>query len=941
MNVEGDGQIRLFDVSEPQAPDGYTIYKVTLRVFTKSSGVSTEGTEAVVWRRFSQFLKLRKELVQIYHKTKGDVLDFPLFVKTNYFDRFKEQVIEERRVACLQLLQFVGSQPVLYTSKPFTKFFKGGSVVASGSQSSLASLGSLQSRTSGEENGLSRSDSVPCEDLLDLSVGALAAMEREPSQLPDIQSSWPSVFDSPVESKKDFLATGDPVNSSKHNLYNSDSDYSPFVNRRSPDGQEQFAGVVVDDLVDIRLPLSDRDSEMEEKQNIAMIGMESADGKERQSVIQPGGISAIDLDNLPKLTVSELGDVRWATQQNSLDPSSGFSSPPGGVWLHQQPSDVSSLSSNDGNNQAQSESTIDVGELRKVLSAEFEEPQLSEDMSPLHSQLTSEQVLEPVSHTSTATSDSEADGPCELSISKTLASNLDIVGFEAEDDWWKQALSVCDQELADGLESTEGHETYKADINDKIERDSLSRHNQSDVNEAIMRELAATSSDLQPEGPTEPVNISSCPTSVVSQDYVLEASKILSQAITCEAQSDYQNAFDLYKTGVEMLLTGVQSESNKTKRQMVRKKTGQYLLRAELIFKQYIGKDGRESLWEPSQPNQVDQQPEAVLPHLTLTDFKVLGLIDNVQLVQDKQTGEVYILKSLRKTHNPQVYRRRQKGKRGTKNRGTVDLQCPHMVRLIHHFDTPSCIFLVLEYIAGGKIIDFISSRWDEIKRSEAAQRFQGIGLATHQDRNAEGSKHRLEQNVLDKRSEEMAGLEQLPTGSQAQRSCGVNEVISEQQIAVWAAQLVKCLSCLHQSGVVCCDLRPDNLLLSPEGNLVLTYFGYWDQIDRHYHPEAAADFYIAPELNGMLRVSPAADWWSFGVILFELLTGKRFKHCNPGGPHSYIPLNFPVKVSNAARSLIRELLHVNALERLGSGIAGIEEIITHPFFGHIDWDIV
>lgn len=81
-------------------------------------------------------------------------------------------------------------------------------------------------------------------------------------------------------------------------------------------------------------------------------------------------------------------------------------------------------------------------------------------------------------------------------------------------------------------------------------------------------------------------------------------------------------------------------------------------------------------------------------------------------------------------------------------------------------------------------------------------------------------------------------------------------------------------------------------------GNLVLTYFGYWDQIDRHYHPEAAADFYIAPgmhgtadswgfcylwrlgcltvlELNGMLRVSPAADWWSFGVILFELLTGK------------------------------------------------------------------
>jgi hypothetical protein len=418
---------------------------------------------------------------------------------------------------------------------------------------------------------------------------------------------WPSVFDSPkvVRKEKDVVDDqGDPFNSVKHDPYWNGSSDTLNVNRIPPDGQEQTTVVVVDDLIDIEPPDCTESKVDDENTSLAAendLSTESRIGKHLD--IEPCTFPPIDLDNLPTLTVSELGDVAWLGPQDSQDPSSGYSSPPGGVWLHKQPSDVSSLSSNDGQDQHEPAS-MDVSELQRALTAEFEESNLLPRNSRGRDTLiTPELDSEPTSHTSTVTSDSEADSSNDVLDTSKSGPRTDIVGFEAEDSWWQQALSVCDQELREGLLGVEMEGTSQVGSSNKkdVVPDGLSDQKLGEPSFVELvgdEEALAEPNGLQLEEPKGLTGRTSPSVTVTSQNYISDASKILSQAIACETQKDYQNAFDLYKAGVEMLLAGVQGETDKTKRQMVRKKTGQYLLRAEFIFKQHIKKDGRVSPWE-------------------------------------------------------------------------------------------------------------------------------------------------------------------------------------------------------------------------------------------------------------------------------------------------------------------------------------------------------
>lgn len=71
-------------------------------------------------------------------------------------------------------------------------------------------------------------------------------------------------------------------------------------------------------------------------------------------------------------------------------------------------------------------------------------------------------------------------------------------------------------------------------------------------------------------------------------------------------------------------------------------------------------------------------------------------------------------------------------------------------------------------------------------------------------------------------------------------------------------------------------DLRPDNLLLGKGFNLVLTYQCQWVCVDRVINSVAIEQMYAAPEICSFHQVITAAvDWWSYGVILFELLSGE------------------------------------------------------------------
>ncbi|XP_057626927.1 ribosomal protein S6 kinase delta-1 isoform X5 [Chionomys nivalis] len=131
---------------------------------------------------------------------------------------------------------------------------------------------------------------------------------------------------------------------------------------------------------------------------------------------------------------------------------------------------------------------------------------------------------------------------------------------------------------------------------------------------------------------------------------------------------------------------------------------------------------------------------------------------------------------------------------------------------------------------------------------------------------------------------------------------------IPEGCIQRWAAEMVVALDALHREGIVCRDLNPNNILLN-DG-----------------------------EVGAVTEETEACDWWSLGAVLFELLTGKTLVECHPAGINTHTTLNMPDCVSEEARSLIQQLLQFNPLERLGAGVAGVEDIKSHPFFTPVDW---
>ncbi|NXY77728.1 RPKL1 protein, partial [Glareola pratincola] len=97
---------------------------------------------------------------------------------------------------------------------------------------------------------------------------------------------------------------------------------------------------------------------------------------------------------------------------------------------------------------------------------------------------------------------------------------------------------------------------------------------------------------------------------------------------------------------------------------------------------------------------------------------------------------------------------------------------------------------------------------------------------------------------------------------------------VKEEQVQLWAAEILLALEGLHQQGVLCRDLNPRNLLLDAAGHVRLTFFGQWTEVEPQCCSQAQEELYSAPEVGGITEPTEAADCWSFGALLYELLTG-------------------------------------------------------------------
>ncbi|XP_040461585.1 citron Rho-interacting kinase isoform X8 [Falco naumanni] len=174
---------------------------------------------------------------------------------------------------------------------------------------------------------------------------------------------------------------------------------------------------------------------------------------------------------------------------------------------------------------------------------------------------------------------------------------------------------------------------------------------------------------------------------------------------------------------------------------------------------------------------------------------------------------------------------------------------------------------------------------------------------------------------------------------------------LDESMVQFYLAELILAIHSVHQMGYVHRDIKPENVLIDRTGHVKLGDFGSAAKMTVNKTANAKLPVgtpdYIAPEMllglngDGKASYGPECDWWSLGVIAYEMIYGRSpFAEGTTAKTFNNIMnfqrfLKFPedVKVSSEFLDLIQSLL-CGQKERLG-----YEGLCCHPFFSKIDWD--
>ncbi|KAF8056117.1 ATPK2 [Scenedesmus sp. PABB004] len=275
---------------------------------------------------------------------------------------------------------------------------------------------------------------------------------------------------------------------------------------------------------------------------------------------------------------------------------------------------------------------------------------------------------------------------------------------------------------------------------------------------------------------------------------------------------------------------------------------------------------------------------DASQPKLGPQDFEILrvvgqGAFGKVFQVRARSSGRVYAMKVMRKARILQ----RDHGDYVRAERDLLTAVVhPYIVTLRYSFQTPSKLYLVLDFINGGHL-------------------FFNLYRAG---------------------------------------------VFDEDVARLYAAEIVAALTYLHGRGIVHRDLKPENVLLDSDGHVRLTDFGLAKgdmDGDSRTNSFIGTMEYMAPEIVAGAGHGRGVDWWSAGILLYEMLAGQPpFRAKSRAALQQQILTSkpkYPKFLSSAALSLLKGLLVRDPAQRLGCGPGGAEEVRRHPFFKAISWE--
>jgi serine/threonine protein kinase len=307
-------------------------------------------------------------------------------------------------------------------------------------------------------------------------------------------------------------------------------------------------------------------------------------------------------------------------------------------------------------------------------------------------------------------------------------------------------------------------------------------------------------------------------------------------------------------------------------------------------------------------------------PRVSVEDFEVLKLISSgahgrVFLAKKRATGDIYAIKAIKK--RDLVFRNTIS--RLKEERDALVLAAnPFVIKLFYAFSSARHVYFVTEYANGGDLYSL---------------------------------------------------LKQL--GS-----------LEESMARKYASEVVLALEYVHSVGVTHRDLKPDNLLISSDGHLKLADFGLSfvgasrddnivpktsnEKSPHHRSGSVSSEAlgnekekmavgtpdYLAPEvlLCETEETSQSVDWWSLGIIIFEMLSGVPpfhaptpadiFDNILAGYDAHNVNDTYPDDVSHEAKDVVKCLLESEPDVRLGALLlGGSESVKTHRWFTDIDWD--